>query len=76
MATNRELKVVAVFSGDDTRILTIPDPRGGLTRSDFDALEADAEVVLIGDREGAVFTGLRTAYYVDTTTDTLQVDAS
>lgn len=57
-----QLKIVAGFSDEDDRTITLENPRDGITEADVQALPAAG--VLIGDKFGAEFTRFKSATYV------------
>lgn len=61
--TVNDLKLVAGFVDGDTRTISYPNPRVGLTAADIDALDTLASGVLIGDKYGAQFSTFKQAYY-------------
>lgn len=65
--TTYKVKAQAAFDDGDTRIITLDNPRSGLTEADFTALNTAAAAVLIGDKAGATFTGFTAAKYVQST---------
>ena len=71
--TTFKLKMQASFDDGDTRVITLDDPRSGLTESDITALNTLATPVLIGDKTGATFTGFTAAKYVEGTEVTLDL---
>lgn len=52
-----ELKLNATFADSDTRVITLKNPRMGLTREEVDEVEEYIlqNNLLIGDRQGAGF---------------------
>lgn len=70
----RQVKLQAAFDDGDTRIITLDNPREGLTESDITALNSLATGVLIGDKTGAAFTGFVAAKYVDGTEITIDLN--
>lgn len=65
--TVNDLKLVAGFVDGDTRTISYPNPRGGLSAADIDALDTLANGVLIGDKYGAQFSTFKQAYYHSST---------
>jgi len=63
--TTNSLKLLAAFSDEDDRTITVSDPRGGITAADVLNLGTLAENVLIGDKYGADFTRFKSATYVN-----------
>ena len=63
ISTIRQVKLVAAFSDEDDRTITLEDPRLNLTEQQIHAIEPYAAKVLIGDKYGATFTRFKTAYY-------------
>lgn len=61
----KAFQAMALFNDGDTRIVSIEDPKDGITRSSFDSINAAA--VLIGDKGGASFAGWEGGKYKDTT---------
>ena len=59
-----EVKLLAAFSDEDDRTITVPDPKTGITSSDIENLASLAANVLIGDKYGASFTRFKDARYV------------
>lgn len=59
------VKLQASFDDGDTRIISLDNPRSGLTEADITALNTLATAVLIGDKTGATFTGFIAAKYVE-----------
>lgn len=71
--TTRKLKVQASFDDGDTRIISLDNPRSGLTEADITALNTLATPVLIGDKTGATFTGFIAARYSTVTEVTVDL---
>lgn len=65
-----EVKLLAAFTDEDDRTITIPDPKANITEQEITNLQTLAANVLIGDKYGAQFTRFKEAYYIyKTTTD-------
>lgn len=62
--TTNELKIGFTFKDGDTRLVTIPNPKSGITADEVS--EATAEIItnklLVGDQTQAEITGVYTAY--------------
>lgn len=71
ISTFNNLKLVAAFSDEDDRTITLPNPKPNLTKEEIDAVGAKAVDVLIGDKYGAEFTRIKTASYVTGSTTTI-----
>lgn len=69
---NNELKLLAAFSDEDDRTISLSNPKTGLTKEQIDAVGVKALNVLIGDKYGAQFTRFKSARYVDTTITVLK----
>ena len=69
-----QLKLLAGFSDEDDRSITIDNPKSGLTWAQIEALETYAAPVLIGDKYGASFTRFKEAKYVESTTIYVDTD--
>ena len=67
VSTTNELIMLAAFSDEDDRTLTIPNPKATITESDIAAINAAAANVLIGDKYGASFTRIKKATRRSTT---------
>lgn len=65
--TSYTLKIIAGFTDEDDRILTIDNPRSNLTWSDISANASLAANVLIGDKYAAPFSRFKEAKYVSST---------
>ena len=63
ISTFKQVKLVAAFADEDDRTLTLDNPVDNLTEQDIRALEPLAAKVIIGDKYGATFTRIKTAYY-------------
>lgn len=74
ISTFNNLKMVAAFSDEDDRTITLPNPKPSLTKSEIDAVGALAVGVLIGDKYGAAFTRIKTASYVEGTITNIALD--
>ena len=72
ISTYSRLKLLAAFSDEDDRTLTLDNPIGNISESQIHALEPAAAKVLIGDRYGADFTRFKSAAYVNGTTTTME----
>lgn len=59
---------VAEFADEDTRTISLDNPKMNITAADFASLNAAAENVLIGDKNGAAFTRFKSPTRRDTTT--------
>lgn len=71
--TTYKVKLQASFDDGDTRIISLDNPRSGLTEADITALNTLATAVLIGDKTGATFTGFIAAKYVEVTEVTIDL---
>lgn len=58
VTTSTEIVAVARFTDDDTRTITIPNPKEEITQEEITTFETAASKVLIGDRTGAAFSDL------------------
>lgn len=67
--SSSELKLLCLFDDDDTRTLTLENPRNDLTASDIQSIENDMVInqPIIGDKTGANFVKFKRAYTVDKT---------
>lgn len=72
ISTYSRLKLLAAFSDEDDRTLTLDNPVDGISESQIHALEPAAAKVLIGDKYGADFTRFKSAAYVKGTTTTME----
>lgn len=54
-----KLSVVAEFTDNDTRTITIDNPKATIESSEVQALQTSAAKVLIGDLNGAAFSRLK-----------------
>lgn len=74
--SSRDLKAVLVFADDDTRTVSFKNAQN-LTSSDSatvrSALEAFGDC-MVGDKTGAVFKEVQTAYIEEKTTTTLDLE--
>jgi len=66
VTTSNQLKMIADFDGNDSRTITLNNPKPNLTPQDITTFATAATNVLIGDKAGGVFTGIRAAAYVET----------
>lgn len=76
MATSKttqynHLKLLAGFSDEDDRTITVLNPKSNLTKSQIEAVGQLAVGVLIGDKYAAQFTRFKSASYVEGVTTTL-----
>ena len=74
ITTKQQLKLLAGFSDEDDRTITIDDPREGITWANIVTLAGKSQNVLIGDKFKAPFTRYKWAKYVDTTIIELDTD--
>lgn len=58
VTTSEEIVAVARFTDDDTRTITIPNPKAEISQEEITTFETTASKVLIGDRAGAAFSDL------------------
>lgn len=67
--SSSELKLLCLFDDDDTRTITLENPRGGISATDIHDIETDMITTqpIIGDKTGASFTKFKRAYTVDKT---------
>ena len=74
--SSSELKLEAGFYDNDTRILTLENPRNNLTKADILAVETLAKNTqpIIGDKGSAAFVKFNSAKIVDKTN--IQLDLS
>ena len=68
ITTYSRLKLLAAFSDEDDRTLTLENPVSNITEAQIHDLEPAAANVLIGDKYGADFTRFKSAAYVNGTT--------
>ena len=69
--TTNQIKLLAAFSDEDDRTITVNNGRSNVTAAEVLALAALATPVLIGDKYGADFTRFKSATYVTRTETTL-----
>lgn len=62
------LKLLAGFSDEDDRTITVDNPKDNLTETQIRNLESSAAKVIIGDKYGADFSRFKSAAYVRGTT--------
>lgn len=64
-----ELKLTCKFDDDDTRVLTLDNPKYGLTAEMIHDIETEMITTqpIIGDKTGAAFVGFIGAYTIDRT---------
>lgn len=72
--TAYQLKLLAGFSDEDDRTITIDNPIQNITLAQIEALGTYAAPVLIGDKYGASFTRFKEAKYVQSTTIYVDTD--
>ena len=72
--SSKDLKILAGFTDEDDRTITITDPKENLTWNDIASLESAAAGVLIGDKYSAAFSRIKEAKYVSTTTTILETE--
>lgn len=53
--TTNELVITAEFTDEDTRSITLPNPKATITAAEVIAAQTAASNVLIGDKAGASF---------------------
>ena len=68
--SSADLKIGFAFADGDTRTVTLPNPKAGLTEASIKAVTDDMVTnnLIIGDRAGAALTGAYTAYTQNKTT--------
>ena len=69
--TTNHIKLLAAFSDEDDRTITVNNGRSNVTAAEVLALATLALPVLIGDKYGADFTRFKSATYVSKTETTL-----
>jgi len=69
--TTNSLKLLAAFSDEDDRTITVNNGRSNVTAAEVFTLATLALPVLIGDKYGAAFTRFKSATYVSKTETTL-----
>ena len=57
--TTNELVITAEFADEDTRSITLPNPKATITAQEVQAAQTAAANVLIGDKAGASFSGFK-----------------
>ena len=62
------LDLLAAFSDEDDRTISIADPKPSITSAQIDALEVLAAPVLVGDKYSASFTRFKEAKIIKKTT--------
>jgi len=72
--TTRQLKLLAGFSDEDDRTITLDNPKQNITWAQIENLATYAAPVLIGDKYGASFTRFKEAKYVEGTTIYVDTD--
>lgn len=72
--SSTDLKILAGFTDEDDRTITISDPKQNLTWNDIASLESAAAGVLIGDKYSASFSRIKEAKYVSSTITTLETE--
>jgi len=77
VTTSQELQIKANFGEDDNRTITVPEARDDIESSEITELETwiKANNVLVGDKEGAAFTGFESAILNNTTRIKLDITA-
>ena len=69
--TNKQtLALVAEFADEDTRTITLDNPKADITTADLTAAE-NAMSILIGDKQSSRFSRLKSATRKNTTTTTI-----
>ena len=73
--SSNELKLEAGFYDNDTRTITLDNPKTGLTKDDIndELFISAAKNVLVGDKAGAPFVGWKSAKVVEQTTVNLDL---
>lgn len=71
--STRTLKANLIFADNDTRLISLNNPRPGIQNQVENVREKLNEfgAINIGDKTGAAFTSVRTAYIDEITTTTL-----
>lgn len=67
ITSDRALSIETVYYDADTRTITIPDPKDGITEEEIVATMPKAAKVLVGDKEGADFLGYKDIVVTDRT---------
>lgn len=64
VTSSRELKIGTKYVDDDTRLISLKNPKTNLTEQQVKSVFSDVTVtkVLVGDKNGADFDSLYTAY--------------
>lgn len=76
VTNTRELKGVLKFADDDTRTVTVPNPKANISASDAASVRSAFEsfgAISIGDKTGAAFESVTTAYVDESTITTLDL---
>lgn len=60
VTTYETLAIVAEFTDEDTRTITIDNPKASITSAMIQDVQTKAAGVLIGDKEGAAFSRIKT----------------
>lgn len=55
VTTSTDIVAVARFKDEDTRTLTIPNPKADISSEEIQAFQTASQEVLIGDKTGADF---------------------
>ena len=63
-----KLSIVAEFTDDDTRTLTLDNPKSTLTAEDIQTAQTAASKILIGDKQGAPFYRFKDVNKIETVT--------
>ena len=71
--TKSELKMEFKFADNDTRTISLDNPRSGLTKEDILGVVPKAVGVIIGDKAGAAAVGINTAFVSRQTITTLDI---
>lgn len=74
VTTKNQLKLLAGFTDEDDRTISLEDPIEGITWTDITNLANLSSNVLIGDKFQAPFTRFKWAKYVETTVTEVDTD--
>lgn len=70
ISNKQTLALVAEFADEDTRTITLDNPKADITTADLTSVQS-AMSILIGDKQSSAFSRLKSATRKNTTTTTI-----
>ena len=70
ISNKQTLALVAEFADEDTRTITLDNPKANITTADLTTVQS-AMSILIGDKQSSAFSRLKSATRKNTTTTTI-----